>query len=130
MQQRKDLERMSMALRCWEGYKPNPDGRPAKEDGSCVPANQQTKSPAKMTSSQYDKKNAKMRKDHKGELSKQQTSGTGSSRVSFACRFGKNPQKMKAKNGTPSGYAHALKKWGFGSAAAARKFCNKNKKKK
>ena len=37
---------------------------------------------------------------------------------------------MKAKDGTPSGYAHALKKWGFGSAAAARKFCNKNKKKK
>tara|TARA_R110002033_G_scaffold136369_1_gene175901 strand:+ start:312 stop:557 length:246 start_codon:yes stop_codon:yes gene_type:complete len=22
--------------RCWEGYKPNPDGRPAKEQGSCV----------------------------------------------------------------------------------------------
>jgi len=23
--------------RCWDGYKPNPDGRPAKEKGSCVP---------------------------------------------------------------------------------------------
>ena len=22
--------------RCWKGYKPNPDGRPAKEQGSCV----------------------------------------------------------------------------------------------
>ena len=22
--------------RCWEGYKPNPDGRPASEKGSCV----------------------------------------------------------------------------------------------
>ncbi len=23
--------------RCWENYKPNPDGRPASEQGSCVP---------------------------------------------------------------------------------------------
>tara|TARA_R110000824_G_C14724047_1_gene625483 strand:+ start:68 stop:259 length:192 start_codon:yes stop_codon:yes gene_type:complete len=22
--------------RCWKGYKPNPDGRPASEQGSCV----------------------------------------------------------------------------------------------
>ena len=22
--------------RCWKGYKPNPDGRPASEKGSCV----------------------------------------------------------------------------------------------
>ena len=22
--------------RCWKGYKPNPDGRPAHEKGSCV----------------------------------------------------------------------------------------------
>ena len=22
--------------RCWDGYMPNPDGRPAKEQGSCV----------------------------------------------------------------------------------------------
>ena len=25
--------------RCWDGYKPNPDGRPAEESGSCVPDN-------------------------------------------------------------------------------------------
>jgi len=25
--------------RCWVGYKPNPDGRPASEQGSCVPIN-------------------------------------------------------------------------------------------
>ena len=110
---------------CWKGYR-----FAGVENGEdkCEPMKKG--SPAKMTSSQYDKKNAKMRKDHKGELSKQQTSGTGSSRISFACRFGKNPQKMKAKDGTPSGYSHALRKWGFGSARAARKFCNKNKKKK
>jgi|TARA_R110002096_G_C14005332_1_gene668398 hypothetical protein len=24
--------------RCWKGYKPNPDGRPASEQGSCVKA--------------------------------------------------------------------------------------------
>ena len=129
MQRRKDLERMySMALRCWDGYKPNPDGRPAKEEGSCVPVEQQ--SPAQMTSSQYNKKNAKMRKNHKGKLNKQQKKGKGGARVSFACRFGKNPQKMKAKDGTPSGYAHALKKWGFGSAESARSFCDNNKEKK
>ena len=32
--------------RCWKGYKPNPDGRPAKESGSCVkdtPAKQSNK---------------------------------------------------------------------------------------
>jgi len=23
--------------RCWDNYKPNPDGRPASEQGSCVP---------------------------------------------------------------------------------------------
>ena len=23
--------------RCWKNYKPNPDGRPASEQGSCVP---------------------------------------------------------------------------------------------
>jgi len=23
--------------RCWKNYKPNPDGRPASEKGSCVP---------------------------------------------------------------------------------------------
>ena len=23
--------------RCWNNYKPNPDGRPASEQGSCVP---------------------------------------------------------------------------------------------
>lgn len=23
--------------RCWDGFKPNPDGRAAKEKGSCVP---------------------------------------------------------------------------------------------
>ena len=27
---------VSPLKRCWKGYKPNPDGRPAKEQGSCV----------------------------------------------------------------------------------------------
>ena len=141
MQHRKDLERMSIAYqKCWKGYradgkkkspsgKKNADGSP-KMVNNCVPINQQAESPANMTKAQYDRKNAKMRKDHKGKLSKQQKSGKGGSRISFACRFGKNPQKMKAKDGTPSGYAHALKKWGFGSAEAARKFCDNNKGKK
>ena len=118
-----------MALRCWKGYKPNPDGRPAEEDGSCVPIEQQAYSPAQMTNSQYDKKNAKMRKDHKGKLNKQKTKGKSGERISFACRFGKNPHPMKAKDGTPSGYAHSLKRWGFASPEAAKSFCDKNKKK-
>ena len=36
---------------------------------------------------------------------------------------------MKKPNGKPTRKAIALKKWGFGSVAAARKFCNSNKEK-
>jgi hypothetical protein len=124
---------------CWDGFsadgtKPSPSGKKTasgeiKMVPDCKPDGE-SDSPATMTNSQYNKKNAKMRKDHKGKLNKQQKSGKGGARVSFSCRFGKNPQKMKAKDGSPSGYAHALKKWGFGSPEAARKFCNNNKKKK
>jgi len=113
---------------CWKTYKMvGTKMKDGKEVPNCVPKNN---SPAKMTSSQYSRKNAKMRKDHDGPLSKQQTKGKSGTRISFACRFGKNPQKMKAKNGTPSGYAHALKKWGFGSSESAKEFCNNNKEKK
>ena len=37
---------------------------------------------------------------------------------------------MKNAKGEPTKKAMALKKWGFGSVAAARNFCNKHKKKK
>ena len=37
---------VSPLKRCWKGYKPNPDGRPAEKQGSCVPDNS---SPAKQT---------------------------------------------------------------------------------
>ena len=30
------MAKRSPYKRCWDGYKPNPDGRPAKEKGSCV----------------------------------------------------------------------------------------------
>jgi hypothetical protein len=74
-----------------------------------------------------------MRSTHKKEtgktLGKRQTSGTGSRRVSFACRFAGMSGGM-TKNGKPSNLAMALKKWGFSSKAQARSFCNKNKKKK
>jgi hypothetical protein len=36
---------------------------------------------------------------------------------------------MKDAKGRPTRKALALKKWGFGSVEAARKFANKNKKK-
>lgn len=82
----------------------------------------------------YEKQNREMRKDHKKDtgktLGKRQTSGTGKRRVSFACRFAGMKGGMKDANGSPSKLAMALKKWGFGSKEAARKFCNKHKAKK
>jgi len=82
----------------------------------------------------YEKRNRKMRAKHKKEtgktLGKRQTSGKGKRRISFACRFGGMAGSMKKKNGEPSNLAFALKKWGFGSKEAARKFCNNNKAKK
>lgn len=86
-------------------------------------------SPAKITDEQYNKKNAKMRKDHKKPLSNQQTSGTGSARIKFAARFGGQGHSMKDDDGSPSGYAHALNRWGFSSGAEATAFANKHKQK-
>ena len=53
--------------------------------------------------------------------------GTNSRRVSFAARISGMKGPMK-KNGKPTRKALALKKWGFGSVAAARKFANRHKK--
>ena len=82
----------------------------------------------------YEKQNRKMRKKYTAETGKtlgsRQTSGTGSRRVSFACRFAGMKGAMKGANGEPTRKAMALKKWGFGSVEAARSFCNKNKNKK
>ena len=81
----------------------------------------------------YERRNRKMRSKHKKEtgktLGKRQTSGTGSRRVSFACRFAGMSGGM-TKNGKPSNLAMALKKWGFSSKGEARAFCNKHKNKK
>jgi hypothetical protein len=55
-------------------------------------------------------------------------SGTGGRRVSFAARFAGMAGPMKDDKGKPTRKALALKKWGFGSVAAARNFANKNKK--
>ena len=83
--------------------------------------------PLKITEASYNKQNRKMRKENPGMGSKL-TSGTSPRRISFACRFGSMKGGMKDKNGSPSKLAKALKKWGFGSKEAARKFCNKHKK--
>ena len=81
----------------------------------------------------YEKQNRKMRKDYTSETGKKlgsrQTSGSGSRRVSFACRFAGMKGPMKKPNGEPTRKAIALKKWGFASVGAARKFCNSNKEK-
>tara|TARA_R110001592_G_scaffold358340_1_gene663024 strand:+ start:1513 stop:1782 length:270 start_codon:yes stop_codon:yes gene_type:complete len=82
----------------------------------------------------YEKQNKKMRSKYKKETGKslgsRQTTGTGKRRVSFACRFAGMAGAMKDSKGEPTKKAIALKKWGFGSVASARAFCNKNKEKK
>ena len=87
-----------------------------------------------MTEKSYEKKNKKMRKDYTKETGKKlgsrQTSGTGSRRVSFACRFAGMKGSMTDESGGPSGLKMALKKWGFASKGAASSFCRKNKKSK
>ena len=86
-----------------------------------------------MTEKSYEKQNRKMRKDYTKETGKKlgsrQTSGKGSRRVSFACRFGGMAGSLKNSKGEPTKLKMALKKLGFGSKEAARSFCNKNKKK-
>ena len=54
--------------------------------------------------------------------------GTNPRRVSFAARFAGMQGPMKKPDGSPTRKALALKKWGFGSVAAARSFANNNKK--
>jgi len=91
-----------------------------------------TDSPVKLTDASYEKSNRKMRSKYKSETGKtlgsRQTSGTGSRRVSFACRFAGMKGPMKDSKGRATRKAIALKKWGFGSVGAASKFCSKNKK--
>ncbi len=54
--------------------------------------------------------------------------GTNPRRVSFAARFAGMKGPMKDEKGKPTRKALALKKWGFGSVAAARNFASNNKK--
>ena len=90
------------------------------------------KTPLNIKNAAYEKQNRKMRKDYTAETGKtlgsRQTSGTNSRRVSFACRFAGMSGAMKDAKGEPTKKAMALKKWGFGSVAAASSFCSKNKK--
>ena len=92
----------------------------------------QSNTPLKITNKSYEKQNRSMRVDYTKETGKtlgsRQTSGTNSRRVSFACRFAGMAGAMKDAKGEPTKKAMALKKWGFGSVAAASSFCSKNKK--
>ena len=54
--------------------------------------------------------------------------GKNPRRVSFAARFAGMKGPMKDKKGKPTRKALALKKWGFGSVAAAKNFAKNNKK--
>jgi hypothetical protein len=89
----------------------------------------QPNSPLQIKDAAYEKQNKKMRKENPG-MGKRLTSGTSPRRVSFACRFAGMKGPMKEANGEPTKKAMALKKWGFGSVAAASSFCQKNKSKK
>ena len=89
----------------------------------------QPNSPLQIKDAAYEKQNKKMRKENPG-MGKRLTSGTNPRRTSFACRFAGMKGPMKEANGEPTKKAMALKKWGFGSVAAASSFCQKNKSKK
>ena len=64
-----------------------------------------------------------------GNLKAPVAKGKNPRRVSFAARFAGMKGPMKDSKGRPTRKALALKKWGFGSVAAARSFANTNKKK-
>ena len=64
-----------------------------------------------------------------GNLKAPVPKGKNPRRVSFAARFAGMKGPMKDSKGRPTRKALALKKWGFGSVAAARTFAQNNKKK-
>ena len=55
--------------------------------------------------------------------------GTNPRRVSFAARFGNNPGSERDAKGRPTRLLLALRKWGFGSKASARRFAQAHKHK-
>ena len=63
-----------------------------------------------------------------GNLKAPVPKGKNPRRVSFAARFAGMKGPMKDAKGKPTRKALALKKWGFGSVAAARTFAQNNKK--
>ena len=63
-----------------------------------------------------------------GNLKAPVPKGKNPRRVSFAARFAGMKGPMKDSKGRPTRKALALKKWGFGSVEAARKFAQNNKK--
>ena len=63
-----------------------------------------------------------------GNLKAPVSKGKNPRRVSFAARFAGMKGPMKDAKGRPTRKALALKKWGFGSVAAARTFAKNNKK--
>ena len=63
-----------------------------------------------------------------GNLKAPVPKGKNPRRVSFAARFAEMKGPMKDAKGKPTRKALALKKWGFGSVAAARTFAQNNKK--
>jgi len=61
------------------------------------------------------------------DLKKPVPKGKNPRRVSFAARFAGMKGPMKDEKGRPTRKALALKKWGFGSVAAARSFVARNR---
>jgi hypothetical protein len=104
---------------------------PLKKKGD-APSREKPKTVAYIKDAAYEKSNRKMRSKYTKEtgktLGKRHLKGTSPRRVSFACRFAGMAGAMKDKKGEPTRKAMALKKWGFGSVAAAKSFCNSHKK--
>ena len=60
-------------------------------------------------------------------LGRQLDKGTNPRRISFAARFAGMKGPMKDEKGKPTRKALALKKWGFGSVEAARRYVRNNR---
>ena len=112
--------------RCWDGYKPNDDGRPAKESGSCVPDD----GPKMMENgSPFDKRKKKrkrkpdVRKTTKGKNRNFRTTKEGAGMTAAGVR------KYKAKNPGSKLKTAVTGKVKPGSKAAGRRksFCARSK---
>ncbi len=106
--------------RCYDGFKPNPDGRPAKESGSCVPVKMTDDSPLEK---RKRKRKPDVRKTTKGKSRNFRTVKEGAGMTAAGVR------KYKAKNPGSKLKTAVTGKVKPGSKAAKRRkaFCARSK---